>query len=143
VDTIAARGEALLLLLGRLAIAALYVPSGFGKLTGINGPGIRGFAHYLVVHGAPGPAIAWSAVAAVVELFGSVAILLGLKTRYAAALLILFTIGAALIGHAYWTIPDAAQKAQQKIHFFKNVAIIGGLLFVFVRGAGPISIDRR
>jgi uncharacterized membrane protein YphA (DoxX/SURF4 family) len=55
----------------------------------------------------------------------------------------LFTIGAALIGHAYWTIPDAAQKAQQKIHFFKDVAIIGGLLFVFVRGAGPISIDRR
>jgi putative oxidoreductase len=68
---------------------------------------------------------------------------LGLKTRYAAALLILFTIGAALIGHPYWTIPDAAQKAQQKIHFFKDVAIIGGLLFVFVRGAGPISIDRR
>src|SRR5205823_15005010 len=116
---------------------------GFGKLTGINGPGIRAFAHYLVAHGVPGPALAWSAVAAVIELFGSVAIVLGLKTRYAAALLILFTIGAALIGHAYWTIPDAAQKAQQKIHFFKDFAIIGGLLFVFVRGAGPISIDRR
>jgi len=40
-------------------------------------------------------------------------------------------IGAALIGHPYWTIPDAARKAQQKIHFFKDVAIIGGLLFVF------------
>ena len=142
-DTIAARGEALLLLLGRLAIAALYVPSGFGKLTGINGPVVRGFAQYLAAHGAPGPAIAWSGVAAVVEVFGSVAIVLGLKTRYAAAPLILFTIGTALIGHAYWTIPDAAQKAQQKIHFFKDVAIIGGLLFVFVRGAGPISIDRR
>jgi putative oxidoreductase len=77
------------------------------------------------------------------ELFGSVAILLGLKTRYATALLILFTIGAALIGHAYWTLPDAAQKAPQRIQFFKNVAIIGGLMFVFVRGGGPISIDRR
>lgn len=65
------------------------------------------------------------------------------QDRYAAALLILFTIEAALIGHAYWTIPDAAQKAQQKIHFFKDAAIIGGLLFVFVRGAGPIRIDRH
>src|SRR5215469_8388113 len=143
VDAIAERGEGLLLLLGRLAIGALYLPSGFGKLTGINGPGVRGFATYLTAHGVPGPAIAWSGVAAVVEFFASLAVVLGLKTRYAAALLILFTIGAALIGHPYWTIPDAAQKAQQKIHFFKDVAIIGGLLFVFVRGAGPISIDRR
>ena len=143
VDAIAERGEGLLLLLGRLAIGALYLPSGFGKLTGINGPGVRGFATYLGAHGVPGPAIAWSGVAAVVEFFASLAIVLGLKTRYAAALLILFTIGAALIGHPYWTIPDAAQKAQQKIHFFKDVAIIGGLLFVFVRGAGPISIHRR
>ena len=143
VDAIAERGEGLLLLLGRLAIGALYLPSGFGKLTGINGPGVRGFATYLGAHGVPGPAIAWSGVAAVVEFFASLVIVLGLKTRYAAALLILFTIGAALIGHPYWRIPDAAQKAQQKIHFFKDVAIIGGLLFVFVRGAGPISIDRR
>ena len=143
VDAIAERGEGLLLLLGRLAIGALYLPSGFGKLTGINGPGVRGFATYLGAHGVPGPAIAWSGVAAVVEFFASLAIVLGLKTRYAAALLIFFTIGAALIGHPYWTIPDAAQKAQQKIHFYKDVAIIGGLLFVFVRGAGPISIDRR
>jgi putative oxidoreductase len=143
VDAIAERGEDLLLLLGRLAIGALYLPSGFGKLTRINGPGVRGFATYLGAHGVPGPAIAWSGVAAVVEFFASLAIVLGLKTRYAAALLILFTIGAALIGHLYWTIPDTAQKAQQKIHFFNDVAIIGGLLFVFVRDAGPISIDRR
>ena len=99
VDAIAERGEGLLLLLGRVAIGALYLPSGLGKLTGINGPGVRGFATYLVAHGVPGPAITWSGVAAVVEFFASLAIVLGLKTRYAAALLILFTIGAALIGH--------------------------------------------
>ena len=64
VDAIAERGEGLLLLLGRLAIGVLYLPSGFGKLTGINGPGVRGFATYLVAHGVPGPAIAWSGVAA-------------------------------------------------------------------------------
>jgi hypothetical protein len=74
IDAIAERGEGLLLLLGRLAIGALYLPSGFGKLTGINGPGVRGFATYLVAHGVPGPAIAWSGVAAVVEFFASLAV---------------------------------------------------------------------
>jgi putative oxidoreductase len=143
VDSFAMRGEGLLLLLGRLAIGVLYLPSGFGKLTGINGPGVEGFAQYLAGHGVPGPAIAWSAIAAVVEFFGSLAIVLGFKTRYAAGLMVLFTIGAALVGHPYWTIADPGQMTNQKIHFFKDIAIIGGLLFVFVRGAGPISIDRR
>ena len=143
VDSFAMRGEGLLLLLGRLAIGVLYVPTGFGKLTGINGPGVEGFAQYLANHGVPGPAIAWSVVAAVVEFFAGLAIVLGFKTRYAAGFMILFTIGAAFIGHPYWTMPSGVEMTNQKFHFFKDIAIIGGLLFVFVRGAGPISLDRR
>jgi putative oxidoreductase len=56
--------------------------------------------------------------------------------------LILFTAFAAYFGHPYWSA-DAAAQMNQRIHFYKDVAIIGGLLFLFVRGAGPISIDRR
>jgi putative oxidoreductase len=77
-----------------------------------------------------------------VEFFGSLAVLVGFKTRYAALALIAFTIGATLIGHPFWAAPEGQLEAQT-INFFKNLAIIGGLLFVFVRGAGPISIDRR
>lgn len=137
IDTFAVRGEGVFLLLGRLAIGALYVPGGYRHLTGLNG-----FAQYLAAHGVPGPAIAWAVVGALIEFFGSLAIVVGFKTRTAALLLILFTIVAAVVGHPFWAAPEAQFQAQYT-NFFKNLAIIGGLLFVFARGAGPISIDRR
>src|SRR6516162_8199222 len=75
IDAIAQRAEAPILLLGRVALAALYLPSGWGKLTNI-----AGFAGVLASKGLPGPAMAWAAVGAAVEFFGSLAILLGFKT---------------------------------------------------------------
>src|SRR5216684_1074592 len=102
--SVAARNEGVILLLGRLAIGVLYVPSGFGKLTGIHGPGLNGFAQYLAAKGAPGPAIAWAVVAAAVEFFASAAIVLGFQTRLAALLLAAFTVGAAFIGHQFWAV---------------------------------------
>jgi putative oxidoreductase len=141
-DSVAARNEGVILLLGRLAIGILYAPSGFGKLTGIHGPGLSGFAQYLAGKGVPGPAIAWAVVAAAVEFFASAAIVLGLQTRLAALLLAVFTVAAAVLGHPFWAVA-ADQYQNQYVHFLKDVAIIGGLLYVFVRGAGPISIDRR
>ncbi len=140
--SVAARNEGVILLLGRLALGLLYVPSGFGKLTGIHGPGLNGFAQYLAMKGVPGPALAWAVVAAAVEFFASAAIVLGFQTRLAALLLTAFTIVAAIIGHPFWAVP-AEQYQNQYAHFLKDLAIIGGLLYVFVRGAGPISIDRR
>jgi len=43
--------------------------------------------------------------------------------------------------HRYWSVP-ADQMQNQQIHFMKNVAIAGGLLFVFARGARRYAIDR-
>jgi putative oxidoreductase len=70
------------------------------------------------------------------------ALILGFKTRLAAVLLLGFTIVAAVLAHSFWAVPVEQYQAQY-INFFKNIAICGGLLYVFVRGAGPISIDRR
>ena len=141
-DSIAARSDGPILLLGRVLIGILYLPSGFGKLTGIRGPGLDGFAHYLAGKGVPGPAIAWAVVAAAVEFFGGLLLVLGFKTRVVAVLLVGFTIVAAILAHAFWAAPSEQYQAQYA-NFFKNIAICGGLLYVFVRGAGPLSIDRR
>jgi putative oxidoreductase len=137
IDTVAIRGEGLLLLLGRLALGVLFVPAGYRHLTDLDH-----FAQYLGSHGLPGPAMAWAIVGAVVEFFGSIAVVVGLQTRYAAILLAIFTVVAAVIGHPFWATP-AAQAEAQAVNFFKDLAIFGGLLFVFARGAGPLSIDRR
>ena len=137
IDAAAARSEGGVLLLGRVLIAALFIPAGWNHLTGLNG-----FAQYLASTGVPGPAIAWAVIGAVVEFFGGLALLVGFQARYAALALAVFTIAAAVLGHPYWAA-DAASVRNQYIHFYKDIAIAGGLLFVFARGAGPLSIDRR
>jgi putative oxidoreductase len=137
IDTIASRAEAPVLLLGRVAVAALYLPSGWAKLTNL-----AGFAGLLASKGLLGPIMAWAVVGAVVEFFGSLSILLGFKTRYAALLMIAFTLVAAFLSRNYWAVADPGAMRSQFILFWKNIAIIGGLLFLFIRGAGPLSVDR-
>jgi putative oxidoreductase len=136
IDRFAAAGGGLIMLLGRLALAAIFVPSGFNKLTHIDT-----FAHSLAARGVPMPGLL-AVIAGCVELFGSLAIVLGLKTRPAALLMAVFTACAALIAHRFWQAEGAVHETQY-IQFMKNVAIIGGYLCLFVSGPGAIAIDRR
>jgi putative oxidoreductase len=135
VDRIAIRSEGLLVLLGRLAIAVLFVPSGFEKLLSLNG-----FAQNLAAKGLPFP-LFWAVLGAFTEFFGSLALAVGFRTRYAALLLIVFTAIGSVLSHHFWDIHDASRQMQY-IQFMKNLAIIGGLLFLVARGAGPLSLDR-
>ncbi len=124
----------LLILIGRIAIGQLYVVSGFGKITGLTG-----FAFALTKDGLPA-ADALAVVGASAEFFGGLALLFGFKTRWVGALLILFTIIATAIRHRYWTFEPPARIGQY-VNFYKNVTIIGGLLFVVAVGGGRFSID--
>jgi|SRR5689334_15022116 len=119
----------------RLAMAAIFLPSGFQKLTHLGS-----FAGMLGQHGLPyGAELA--VVGACVEFFGSLLILTGARLRWAALLMAAFTAVAALISHRFWAVIDAAQQANQHIHFMKNMAIIGGFLALFVAGPGAYSVD--
>lgn len=54
--------------------------------------------------------------------------------------LFLFLIPVTIIFHAFWnSIP--AEVAPQMIDFLKNLAIIGGLLYIIASGPGKASID--
>ena len=123
-------------LAGRILIAAIFVFAGLGKVTGFEGT-----VGYIASKGLPLPQLA--AIGAIlVELGGGIMLVLGWKTRWAAAALFLFTGLAALFFHNFWALsPDQAQN--QMIHFMKNMAIMGGLLFVVVHGGGPLSLDRN
>jgi putative oxidoreductase len=71
-------------------------------------------------------------------------ILIGFYTRPIAVLLALYTLGTAMIGHAYWhTTGDMMQDLNTKIHFFKNMSIVGGFLLLAVAGPGAISVDKK
>jgi putative oxidoreductase len=70
------------------------------------------------------------------------ALLLGFQTRLVAIVMAIFTLLAAVTGHAYWAAPaDAVFIAQ--LLFFKNIAVMGGLLVLASAGAGSFSIDGR
>ena len=118
-------------LLGRILIAVLFVPAGFGKLTGFQGA-----VGYAESAGMPVPALAIAAAIAI-ELGGGILFLVGFKTRWVAAALALFSIVSAIFFHN-----NFADQMQQ-INFFKNLAIAGGLLSFVYSGAGPFSIDNR
>jgi putative oxidoreductase len=127
------------LLLARIALAAIFLYSSYGKLTNP-----AGFSGYLVNHGfSAGVSYPLALVAGLIEALGGLAILVGFHTRYAALALALFTLVAALIGHRFWEIADAGQRGNQLIHFWKNIAMIGGFVALYVAGGGAFSIDAR
>ena len=123
------------LLLGRILVALLFVPAGFGKLMGFEGT-----VGMLAGMGLPLPQLL-AVGAVVVELGVGLAFLLGWKARWAALILAIFTVATALMAHHFWTMSGAA-AGMNKIHFFKNMAISGGLLFACVFGPGRYSLDR-
>ena len=52
----------------------------------------------------------------------------------------MFLIVATALAHRYWEYPAAAQMAQY-LNFLKNLSILGGMMLLFVTGAGRFSID--
>ncbi len=97
---------------------------------------IAGTAGFFASKGLPLPTVT-AVIVGLVELLGGLAVLVGFQTRYAAVLLGLFTIGAALVGHL---VP--CDQANQ-INFFKNLAIAGGFFVLAQHGAGALSIDAK
>jgi putative oxidoreductase len=135
IDGFAKRFRDAFLLFGRLLIGGIFVLSGYGKLMGLSA-----FAASLEQKGVPFASV-MALIGAPVEFFGGLAIVLGIETRYAAALMVGFVIMATLISHRFWEFQDAARQMQQT-HFLKNVAIIGGFVVLFVQGGGRFALAR-
>lgn len=116
-------------LAGRILLAAIFVISGLGKLAAPEATiGYIASAHL------PVPTAAYG-VAVVVELLGGLLLIAGYRTRLVAAVIALFTVGAAFGFHNNFA------DQNQMIHFLKNIAITGGLLQVVAFGAGAFSLD--
>jgi putative oxidoreductase len=123
-------------LFGRLALSAIFVLSGFNKITNWSAT-----ADQMAQQGMMAvPLLLAGAVA--FELLGGLSLLLGFYGRVGATLLIAFLIPTTVIFHDFWAV-DPAQQQNQMIHFMKNIAILGGLLMVVAHGTGRYSLDRR
>ncbi len=123
-------------LAARILMAVLFLPAGITKIAGFAGT-----VGYITSKGLPLPAVA-AVIAIVVEVAGGLALIAGAGTRIAAVALAVFTLVASFFFHAYWAVPEA-QVMTQQLMFFKNVAIVGGLLALAAHGAGQWSVDAR
>ena len=123
-------------LMGRILLAALFLPAGLSKLSGFEGT-----VGYIGSVGLPFASVA-AAAAVAVEILGSVALIVGFQTRIAAAVLAVFTLVASVFFHAFWgAAPE--QAFMQQLLFFKNVGVMGGLLLLVSSGAGAWSLDAK
>lgn len=118
-------------LIGRVAMSALFLISGFGKLTNHAGT-----VEYFTKTGIQAAEAAYY-LTICIEVLVALAFLLGWKTRLSALILAGWCIATAMMVHY------APGNAGQMISFWKNVAMAGGFLQFVAWGAGPLSLDKR
>jgi putative oxidoreductase len=118
-------------LVGRVLLAVIFLLSGFNK---IMDP--AGTQNYMAAMGMTWATGLLYAGAVIVEVGGGLSVILGYWARVGAAALILFMIPTTLIFHTGFG------DQNQLIHFLKNLAMTGGLLYVVAYGPGPLSLDR-
>ncbi|WP_164079815.1 DoxX family protein [Stenotrophomonas maltophilia] len=116
-------------LLGRLLQVALFLLSGFGKLSAYEAT-----AGYMASVGVPTLMLPLVILA---EIGGALAIIAGRQTRIVAVLLAGFTLATAFLFH------NNVADQTQMIMFLKNVSIAGAFLMLAANGAGRFSLDAR
>jgi putative oxidoreductase len=118
-------------LIGRVLFALMFLLPALNKITNFAGT-----QQYMASKNMPMiPFLLVSAI--VILLFGAFSIALGFKIKIGTTALIVFLIPATLIFH------NELSDQNQFIHFLKNVALIGGLLMLYVNGTGELSLDNK
>jgi putative oxidoreductase len=116
-------------LLGRILLGSLFLLSGLGK---IGAPAAT--ASYMTSAGVPGALLP---LVIAVEVLGSIAIILGWRTRAVSLLMAGFSLATAVLFHNNWV------DQIQMVMFLKNLSIAGGFLMLAANGAAAFSLDAR
>lgn len=89
-----------------------------------------------------------------VLVLGGILLLLGYRSGFGVVLLLMYWVPVTFIVHSFWNDPfdclvniscgdlQEPYRRIQGVLFMKNLAIIGGLLMVWVNGSGRFSIKR-
>ncbi|MET4759831.1 putative oxidoreductase [Bradyrhizobium ottawaense] len=137
IDQFATGNADLLILIGRILLAWVFVGSAYGALGNFSGS-----VGYFRSLNLPAPQL-FTTITVILEILISVGLILGVGTRYCAILMFLFVLSATAIAHRYWEYPVGPQQIGQYNNFLKNISISGGALLILVTGGGRFSLDRR
>ena len=116
----------ILLVVGRVLFALIFINSGIAHLTKLND--MTGYAQFKKV---PAPKLS-VIVTGLMLIIGGLYIALGVYADLGALLLAVFLVPTAFMMHNFWTIQDAQAKQGEMINFFKNLSLAGAALVIFV-----------
>jgi putative oxidoreductase len=132
----------LALAIGRIALVAAFIWSGFGKLIDLQGAAAAiGGKALPIPLGGIGLIVA-ALVAGLVELVGGLMVVVGYRARLVALVLIVFTVAATALYHDFWAMTGPS-RSLNLIMALKNLSMCGGLLFLAAVGPGRFSLDGR
>jgi putative oxidoreductase len=116
-------------LAGRMLLVLIFLNSGIDKIENFEGT-----AKFMAQYGMPYTSF-FLFGAIVLELAGSIFVILGYSTRFGALLLLIFLIPTTIIFHTNFEDPT------QITHLMKNVSMFGGCLVLLGMGPGRFSLD--
>jgi uncharacterized membrane protein YphA (DoxX/SURF4 family) len=129
-----ARAQDGTLLAARLLLAAALLPTGIARALNVSG-----FALTLAGAGMPFPnAVATGAV--IVQVFGPLALILGVLPRLTGLALALFAATTAVMLHAFWQFSGPALVAERTL-MLADLGLAGGYLLYAMTGPGAFSWD--
>ncbi|AMN42856.1 DoxX family protein [Rhodoplanes sp. Z2-YC6860] len=138
--------------IGRIFLSLVFVVSGVQKLMdiagtakyleGLNVPIPDQVTTYLAQYSTIPKYEALAYLVSGVEVLGALMVLVGLKARWGAALLIIFTALTVVVAHHFWDMTGEAFQTNL-VQALKNLSVIGGLLLVVAVGSGTTAVDRR
>ncbi len=115
--------------LGRIFLSTLFLIEGINKIFNYEGT-----IQYMEGFNVPG----YLAIPAIIlEILFPLLLIIGYQTKIAALVIAIFTIIVAIIFHTNF------DDHMQFITFFKDIAIAGGFIIIFVNGPGKLSLDYK
>ena len=115
--------------LGRIFLSTLFLIEGTNKIFNYEET-----IQYMENFGVPG----YLAIPTIIlEILFPLLLIIGYQTKIAALVMMIFTIVVAIIFHTNF------DDQMQFITFFKDIAIAGGFIIIFVNGAGKFSVDYK
>lgn len=123
-------------LIGRILYSLIFILSGFNHIFKLSE-----MSQYTAMMGVPFPTLA-TFVTGVMIILGGLSIILGYKTKWGAALLVIFLIPTTFIAHNFWAVEDPMQSQIQMIMFMKNTSMTGAALIFYYFGTGPLSLEK-
>ena len=125
-----------ILLIARVLLVVLFIKLGIPKL--IN---FEQTIQYMQSLNIPFSTLA-AFIAVVMEVVAPIFILIGYYTRPIAIIFAFYTIGSAILGHAYWQVPSELVQSNM-INFYKNISIAAGFFLLSLTGPGRYSLDKK